>query len=61
MLLQPGDTAATVAVMFAALPTAPSAYILAQQLGGDVRLMAAITTLQTVLAALTMSVAALFW
>jgi hypothetical protein len=60
-LLQVSGTAATVAVMFAALPTAPSAYILAQQLGGDVRLMAAITTIQTVLAAITMSVAALFW
>lgn len=36
-----------VAILFAALPTATSAYILARQLGGDAPLMSAITTLQT--------------
>lgn len=42
-----------VAVLFNALPTATSAYILARQLGGDHRLMAAIITGQTALAVLT--------
>ncbi|WP_251976007.1 AEC family transporter [Salinicola avicenniae] len=39
-----------VALLFAALPTATSAYILARQLGGDAELMAAIITGQTLLA-----------
>jgi hypothetical protein len=60
MLALGGDTA-TIVIMFAALPTAPSAYILAQQLGGDVKLMAGILTIQTMLAALTMAVAAVYW
>lgn len=47
-------TAAEVAVLFAALPTASSSYIMARQLGGDAPLMAGITTLQTLLAALTL-------
>lgn len=42
-----------VAVLFNALPTATSAYILARQLGGDHRLMAAIITAQTALSMLT--------
>lgn len=45
-----------VALLFQALPTASSAYILARQLGGDAPLMAGITATQTVLAALTMPV-----
>ncbi|GHC21971.1 transporter [Kushneria pakistanensis] len=45
-----------VALLFAALPTATSAYILARQLGGDAELMAAIITGQTLLAMLTMPV-----
>jgi len=49
-------TALDVAVIFAALPTATSAYILARQLGGDADLMAAIITAQTLLAALTLPV-----
>lgn len=49
-------TALNVAVIFAALPTATSAYILARQLGGDADLMAAIITAQTLLAALTLPV-----
>ncbi|GAB4444006.1 MAG: AEC family transporter [Anaerolineae bacterium] len=44
----------TTFVIFTALPCAPSAYILAMELGGDSRLMAAILTGQTILAALTM-------
>jgi hypothetical protein len=60
-ILELGGDTATIVVMFAALPTAPSAYILAQQLGGDVKLMAGILTVQTILAALTMAVAAVYW
>ena len=48
-----GGTAAEVALLFAAMPTASSSYILARQLGGDAPLMAGITTAQTALAALT--------
>ncbi|WP_456268590.1 AEC family transporter [Kushneria sp. AK178] len=43
-----------VALLFAALPTATSAYILARQLGGDAELMAAIITGQTLVAMLVM-------
>jgi len=38
-------------ILFAAMPTAPSAFILARQLGGDAALVGAITTLATLLAA----------
>ncbi len=38
-------------VLFFALPTAPTAYVLTRQLGGDGHLMAGIITLQTLLAA----------
>ncbi|ACA14959.1 Auxin Efflux Carrier [Methylobacterium sp. 4-46] len=44
-----GSAAAT-ALLFQALPTASSSYILARQLGGDAPLMAGITAAQTVLA-----------
>ena len=37
----------SIGVVFAAMPTATSAYILARELGGDVTLMASIITLQT--------------
>ena len=43
-----------VALLFAALPTATSAYILARQLGGDAELMAALITGQTLLAMLSL-------
>lgn len=43
-------TAAVIALLFHALPTASSSYILARQLGGDAPLMAGITAAQTVLA-----------
>lgn len=46
-----------VALLFAALPTATSAYILSRQLGGDAELMAAIITGQTLIAMLTLP----FW
>ena len=46
--------AATVAVLFAALPTATSAYILARQMGGDAPLMAAIIAAQSALAVVTL-------
>jgi predicted permease len=42
--------ALTTALIFQALPTASSAYIMARQLGGDAPLMAGITATQTVLA-----------
>lgn len=45
--------ALSIAVLFAALPCASTAYVLAQELGGDARLMALILTAQTPLAALT--------
>jgi malonate transporter len=45
-----GD-AATTALLFQALPTASSSYIMARQLGGDAPLMAGIVAAQTVLAA----------
>ncbi|MCP3671286.1 MAG: AEC family transporter [Gammaproteobacteria bacterium] len=44
----------TVVVVFAALPTASSAYILARELGGDAPSMAAIITGQTLLAMVTL-------
>jgi malonate transporter and related proteins len=49
----------TIAVLFQALPTASSSYIMARQLGGDANLMAGIITFQTALAALTVLVALL--
>lgn len=38
-------------ILFFALPTAPTAYVLTRQLGGDSHLMAGLITLQTLLAA----------
>ncbi|WP_043530977.1 AEC family transporter [Litchfieldella xinjiangensis] len=43
-----------ITLLFAALPTATSAYILARQLGGDAEMMAALITGQTLLAMLTL-------
>ncbi len=54
LLLQVQGEARAVALIFAAVPTAVSAFILARQLGGDTDLMASIVTMQTVLSALTM-------
>jgi hypothetical protein len=47
-------SAAVTAVVFAALPTASSSYVLARRLGGDAPLMANITATQTVAAFLTL-------
>lgn len=44
----------SVLVLFFALPTAPTAYVLTRQLGGDGHLMAGIITLQTLLAAISL-------
>lgn len=46
--------ATSVLLVFAALPTASSAYILARQMGGDAPLMAGMITVQTLLAMVTM-------
>ena len=51
--------AALVALLFQAMPTASSSYILARQLGGDAPLMAGIIACQTLLAALALPVAVL--
>jgi predicted permease len=45
----------SVLVLFFALPTAPTAYVLTRQLGGDSQLMAGIITLQTLLAAVSLT------
>ncbi len=46
------DIMVSVLVLFAIMPTAPSAFILARQLNGDISLMTSIITVQTILAAL---------
>ena len=46
--------AAVVAVLFQALPTASSSYVMARQMGGNAPLMATIIALQTVAAAATL-------
>ena len=51
--------AAIAAVLFQALPTASSSYIMARQLGGDAPLMAGIVASQTLLAAVTLPLAAI--
>jgi predicted permease len=48
--------ATSVAVLFAALPPAPSAFILARRLGGDHGLMAGIITVHTIMAAITLPI-----
>lgn len=54
MLLGLDPVSRDVTLLFAALPTATSAYILARQLGGDAELMAALITGQTLLAMLSL-------
>lgn len=56
-LLGIGHEITQVLVMFAAVPTATSSFILAKQLGGDAELMATMISLQTVLSMLSL----LFW
>jgi predicted permease len=55
-LINPGKLESGVLVTFAALPSASAAYILARQLGGDGPLMAAILTVETGLALVTLPV-----
>ena len=43
-----------VIVLFTATPASPASYVLARQLGGDAPLMAAILTVETIIAALTL-------
>ncbi|TPQ28182.1 AEC family transporter [Bradyrhizobium guangdongense] len=50
-------TSLTIVAICAAVPTSPSAYVLARQMGGDAPLLAQIITLQTILAAITMPIA----
>ena len=59
-LFNPGRLETAVLITFAALPGASTAYILARQLGGDATLMAAIVTVETALALLTLPLA-LIW
>ncbi|MBK7983495.1 MAG: AEC family transporter [Candidatus Competibacteraceae bacterium] len=59
-LVNPGRLEAVVLVTFAALPSASAAYILARQLGGDGALIAAILTVETALALVTLPVV-LLW
>lgn len=54
MIVGGTTTAMAVSVIFVALPCAASAYILAEQMGGDAQLVAGILTVQTVLAAFTL-------
>ncbi len=49
------------AFIFAILPTASSAYILAQEMGGNTRSMAAILTMQTLIATVTIPIALILW
>jgi hypothetical protein len=46
--------ARTIAIITGAVPTASSAYVMARQMGGDAELMANITTVQVLLAAITL-------
>jgi predicted permease len=50
-------TSLVIVAVCAAVPTSPSAYVLARQMGGDAPLLAQIITLQTILAAITMPLA----
>lgn len=52
-ILSVDDISLTVLILFASMPTASSAYILARQLGGDVQLMSAIITVQTIVSMFT--------
>ncbi|OAN48967.1 AEC family transporter [Magnetospirillum moscoviense] len=50
-------TELAVSVLYAGLPVAPNAYVLARQMGGDAKLVAAMITLTTLVAGLTLPVA----
>jgi malonate transporter and related proteins len=49
-------TGLVIVAVCTAVPTAPSAYVLARQMGGDAPLLAQIITLQTIAAAVTMPI-----
>ncbi|TWB43877.1 AEC family transporter [Nitrospirillum pindoramense] len=51
-----GGNAFTAVVLYNALPTSVSAYVLARQMGGDAPLMAGIITVQTLAAAITLPI-----
>jgi len=53
-IVRPGGLETAILVTFAALPGAPTAYILARQLGGDASLIAAIVTVEIVAAMVTL-------
>ena len=48
--------ALSVILIFASMPTAPSGFVLARQLGGDVKLMSSIITLQTLISIFTIAI-----
>jgi malonate transporter and related proteins len=50
-------TSLVIVAICSAVPTSPSAYVLARQMGGDGPLLAQIITLQTILAVITMPIA----
>ncbi|MDT8893485.1 AEC family transporter [Halomonas sp. I1] len=54
LILRLDPVSRDIVLLFAALPTATSAYILARQLGGDAELMAALITGQTLIAMATL-------
>lgn len=56
ILLDAGSDLTKVAIVFSAMPTAVSAYILSKRMGGDSTTMAQIITVQTLLAAFTIPV-----
>ena len=53
-IVQPGGLETAILVTFAALPGAPTAYILARQLGGDTPLIAVIVTVEIAAAMVTL-------
>ncbi|WP_082132321.1 AEC family transporter [Luteimonas sp. FCS-9] len=56
-LLGASEAVTAASCFYAALPTASNAYIMARQMGGDAPLMAALITLQTLLAVVTVPLA----
>lgn len=46
----------SIIVLFSSIPTATSAYILAKELGGDIKLMSSIISLQTILSIISISI-----
>jgi hypothetical protein len=59
-LLEAQGMTAAVAILFAALPTSATAYVMARQLGGDRSLMARIITVETLAATCTLPAALIF-